>query len=124
MQFDIRVEVATMYKKEGVVHNSKQEQLVATAVVASQQIADADVTLPSVSNQSAYVTSQFNRSTRYVVKPSQTGGSCNCQLGVLHYPCKHVKVVSLSTGKSGPEIILALKWVASSNWRMTCQLTA
>ncbi len=57
MQFDIRVEVATMYKKEGVVHNSKQEQLVATAVVASQQIADADVTLPSVNNQSAYVTS-------------------------------------------------------------------
>jgi len=28
---------------------------------------------------------------------------------VLHYPCKHVmKVVSLSTGESGPEIILAL----------------
>ncbi len=56
MQFDIRMEVATMYKK-GLVLNSKQEQLVATAVVASQQIADADVTLPSVNNQSAYVTS-------------------------------------------------------------------
>lgn len=36
--FDLRVEVATMYTKEGFVHNSKQEQLVATAVVASQQI--------------------------------------------------------------------------------------
>jgi len=109
MQFDLRVEVATMYKKEGFVHNRKQEQLVATAVVASQQIPDADVTLPSVSDQPAYVTSQSNRNTRYVVKPSQTGGSCNCPPGMLHYPCKHVmKVVSLSTGKSGPEIILAL----------------
>ena len=109
VQFDLRVEVATMYKKEGFVHNSKQEQLVATAVVASQQIPDADVTMPSVSTQPARVTSQSNRNTRYIVTPSQTGGSCNCPLGLLHYPCKHVmKVVSLSTGKSGPEIILAL----------------
>ncbi len=48
MQFDIRMEVATMYKK-GLVLNSKQEQLVATAV-ASQQIPDANVTLPNVSD--------------------------------------------------------------------------
>ena len=44
MQFDIRVEVATMYKKKGFGHNRKQEQLVATTVIASQQIPDADVT--------------------------------------------------------------------------------
>ena len=48
MQFDIRMEVATMYKT-GLVHNSKQEQLVASAV-ASQQILDANVTLRSVSD--------------------------------------------------------------------------
>ena len=51
MQFDIRMEVATMYKT-GLVHNSKQEQLVASAV-ASQQILDANVTLRSVSDWSA-----------------------------------------------------------------------
>ena len=38
MHFDLRVEVATMDTKEGFVHNSKQEQLIATGVVASQQI--------------------------------------------------------------------------------------
>ena len=91
MQFDIRMQVATMHKREGFVHNKKQEQLVATAVVASQQIPDADATLLSVSDQpAARVTSQSNRNTLYVVSPSQTGGSCNCQLGLLHYPCKHV----------------------------------
>ena len=99
MQFDIRVEVATMYKKEGFGHNRKQEQLIATTVIASRKIPDADVTLPSVNDQPAYITSQSNRSTCYVVKPSQTGGNCNCPPGMLHSPCKHVmKVVSLSTG--------------------------
>ena len=78
MQFDLRVEVATTYKKEGFVHNSKQEQLVAAAVVASQQIPDADMTMPSVSTQPARVTSQSSRNTRYIVTPSQSGGSCNC----------------------------------------------
>ena len=48
MQFDIRMEVATMCKT-GLVHNSKQEQLVASAV-ASQQILYANVTLRSVSD--------------------------------------------------------------------------
>ncbi len=57
-----------MYNKEGIVHNSKQEELIETAVVASQQIADADVTLSSVSNQSACVFSQIVCSTRYVIK--------------------------------------------------------
>ncbi len=58
---------------------------------------------------SRHVISQSNCSTRYVVKPSQIGGSCSCHLGVLHYLCKHVmKVVSLSSSKSGPEIIMAL----------------
>ena len=106
MQFDLRVEVATMYKTEGFVHNSEQEQLVATAVVASQQIVDADLRMPNVSTQPRHVTSQSSRNTRYIVTPSQTGGSCNCPLRLVHYPCKHVmKVVNLSTGKSGPEII-------------------
>ncbi len=48
MQFDIRMEVATMYKKN-LVHNSKQKQRVVTAV-ASHQIADANVTVPAVSD--------------------------------------------------------------------------
>ncbi|DBB12752.1 TPA: hypothetical protein ACH3X3_005526 [Trebouxia sp. C0006] len=46
--FDIRMEVATMYKKN-LVHNSKQKQRVVTAV-ASHQIADANVTVPTVSD--------------------------------------------------------------------------
>ena len=48
MQFDIRMEVATMYKKN-LVHNSRQKQRVVTAV-ASHQIADANVTVPTVSD--------------------------------------------------------------------------
>ena len=65
--------------------------------------------MPSVSTQPARVISQSSRNTRYIVTPSQSGGSCNCPLGLMHYPCKRViTVVSLSTGKSGPEVILAL----------------
>ena len=64
--------------------NCKHEELIETAVIASEQIADADVTLSSVSNGSACVFSQIDRSTRYIRKPSQTTGICICQLGVLH----------------------------------------
>ncbi len=106
MQFDIRMEAATMYKK-GLVHNSKQEQLV-TIAVASQQIADASVTFPSVS---------YWCSMRYVAKPSQIGGSCSCHLGMLHYPCKHMmRAVSLSSSKSGTEFIRALSTWHCNRW--------
>ena len=59
---------------------------------------------------SRHVISQSNCSTRYVVKPSQIGGSCSCHLGMLPYPCKHVmKVVSFSYSKSGPGFRMALR---------------
>ena len=65
---------------------------------------------------SRHVISQSNCSTRYVVKPSQIGGSCSCHLGMLHYLCKHViKAVNVSSSKSVPENMMALgMWAGST----------
>ncbi|KAL3150070.1 hypothetical protein ABBQ38_013416 [Trebouxia sp. C0009 RCD-2024] len=80
-EFDLRVRCASSYKQEGYQHNRKKEQLVASAVIASQH---SSVTLAACATQPAHVDQ-------------------------LHYPCKHVmKIISMTTGKSGPEIILAL----------------
>ena len=39
LQFDLRVRCASPYKTEDYEHDRKKEQLVASAVIASQQIA-------------------------------------------------------------------------------------
>ena len=94
---------------EGHKHNRKKEQLVASAVVASQQIPASSVILAKCAGQPALVMSQHSASTQYQVQVNSTAQTCTCPQGQLHYPCKHVmKVISMTTGKSGPEIIMAL----------------
>ncbi|KAL3130609.1 hypothetical protein ABBQ38_008003 [Trebouxia sp. C0009 RCD-2024] len=108
-KFDLRVRFARSYKQEGYQHNRKKEQLVASAVIASQHIPDSSVTLAACATQPAHVVSQHSASTLYEVHVTSAAQTCTCPQGQLHYPCKHVmKVISMTTGKSGPEIILAL----------------
>ena len=66
---------------------------------------------------SKLVTSKDDPSLKYEVKAAGTSkASCTCHNGQLHYLCKHMmKVVSLSTGHSGAEIIQALGTRAGSS---------
>lgn len=112
MQFDLRVQVATVYKNEGHVHNSKQEQLVASA----QLIPDTVVRLPRhESVQHWWSAIQF-----------QLTVCCTCQQGSmqLHLPSRQVafpmqarhEAVGLTGGKSGGGIVLALGTWAGHGW--------
>jgi hypothetical protein len=114
LQFDHRVACATTYKEEGYEHSRKQEQLIASAVIASQHIPESSVALAADPGQPALVVSQRSATTQYEVHLSSTAQTCTCPQGQLHYPCKRVmkvivmKVIRMTTGKTGPEIIEAL----------------
>ncbi|KAL0030210.1 hypothetical protein WJX77_003014 [Trebouxia sp. C0004] len=106
---DLRVACATTYKEEGYEHNRKQEQLVASAITASQHIPESSVALVADPGQPALVVGQRSATTQCEVHISGTAQTCTCPQGQLHYPRKHVmKVISMTTGKTGPEIIKAL----------------
>ena len=91
----------------------------ASAVIAAQRIPDSSVDLVDIDStgQMAYVTSKDDPSLKYEVKAAGTSkASCTRPNGQLHYLCKHMmKVVSLSTGHSGAEIIQALGTRAGSS---------
>ena len=54
---------------------------------------------------------------------NSTAQTCTCPQGLLHYPCKHVmKVISMTTGKLGLEIILTLGTWAGSELGRFAQL--
>ncbi len=93
------------------------KQIVASAVIAAQQIPDSSVDLVDSTGQLAYLTSKDDPSLKYEVKAAGTSkASCTCPNGQLHCLCKHMmKVVSLSTGHSGAEIIQALGTRARSS---------
>ena len=94
------------YKEEGYEHNRKN---VASAVIGSQQIPDSSVTLAACVRQPALVISQHSASKQYEVHVNSTAQTCTCQQGQLHYPRKHVmKVINTTTGKSGPEVDMAM----------------
>ena len=112
MQLDLRVACATLYQEEGYEHDRKQEQLVALAVIASQRIPASSVTFAadrlSDPGQPVLVASKHSATTQYEVHISSTAQTHTCPQKQLHYPCKHVmKVISMTTGKTGPDIIKA-----------------
>lgn len=72
LQFDLRVRCASSYKAEGYEHNRKKEQLVASAVIASQHIPANSVTLAECAGQAAVVMSQHSANTHYQVQVSST----------------------------------------------------
>ncbi len=117
LQFEIRVKCIQHSKASGFVRNRKREQLVATAVIASSSISDEHVSLPATPDQPALVTSQEDSATRYKVQNAcMDTASCSCPVGTLGSICKHVvKVISLMTNRSGPDIVLALGTWAGSN---------
>jgi len=117
LQVTLRFQCKQAYKAAGFVTNRRQEQIVASAVIAAQQIPDSSVDLVDSTGQLAYVTSKDDPSLKYEVKAAGTSkASCTCPNGQLHYLCKHMmKVVSLSTGHSGAEIIQALGTRAGSS---------
>ena len=123
MQLDLRVACATIYQEEGYEHNRKQEQLVASAVLASQQIPACSVTFAADPGQPVLVASKHSATTQYISSTTQT---CNCPQEQLHYPCKHVmKVISMTTGKTGPDIIKALgTWAGTALSSCSQKLTA
>jgi SWIM zinc finger len=98
-------------KQQGFVHNSKQERLVAEAVLAAESIADADVVLPMPPSQpNAFVRSQTDRNEMYTVTQGATEHAvCSCPVGQMHAPCKHaMKVISMQTGARGVDIVYYL----------------
>jgi len=102
LQVTLRFQCKQAYKAAGFVTNRRQEQIVASAVIAAQQIPDSSVDLVDSTGQLAFVTSKDDPSLKYEVKAAGTSkASCTCPNGQLHYLCKHMmKVVSLSTGHS------------------------
>ena len=66
VQLDLRVACATRYKEEGYEHNRKQERLVASAVIASQQIPASSVTLAADPAQPVLVASKHSSTTHYL----------------------------------------------------------
>ena len=97
-------------KSAGFVTNRRQEQRVASAVMAAQQIPDSFVKLADSPDGPTQVTSMQDPSHTYEVTHAGTDTArCTCPQGRLHYMCKHVfKVIALSQRVSGAEIILAL----------------
>ena len=112
-----RFQCKQAYKAAGFVSNRKQEQAVASAVIAAQRIEDSQVQLLDSTGHAAYVTSMQDSSVKYEVQGAGSAAySCTCPQGQLHYMCKHVvKVVSMSTGYSGAQIIQALGTRAGSS---------
>ena len=88
-------------------------------MIAAQQIPDSSVELVDSTGLLAYVTSMQDSSMKYEVKAAGTAtaaASCTCAHAQLHYLCKHMmKVVSLSSGYSGAQIIQALGMRAGSS---------
>lgn len=117
LQVALRFQCKQAYKAAGFVTNRRQEQAVATAVIAAQQIPDSSVELADSTGQLACVTSMQDSSVKYEVKAAgTTTASCTCAHAQLHYLRKHMmKVVSLSSGHSGAQIIQALGTRAGSS---------
>ena len=57
LQITLRFQCKQAYKAAGLVTNRRQEQAVATAVIAAQQTPDSYVELADSTGQLAYVTS-------------------------------------------------------------------
>ena len=89
LECSLTSEVATVYKNEGHMHNSKQEQLVTSALIAAQLSPDTDVRLPSHGSVNTGG-QQSNFSSQYAIHVSKEACSCTCPQGQLQYPCKHV----------------------------------
>ncbi|DBA98273.1 TPA: hypothetical protein ACH3X1_001194 [Trebouxia sp. C0004] len=125
----LRFQCKQAYKAAGFVPNRRQEQAVASAVVAAQRIPDTFVKLLDSSGQLAEVTSMQDSSVKYEVKAAGTAAaSCTCPNAQLHYICKHMmKVVSLTTQYSGAQIIQALGTRAGSTLqgfdKLQCKLS-
>ena len=117
LQITLRFQCKQAYKAAGFVTNRRQEHVVAAAVIAAQQIPDSSVELVDSTGQLAYVTSMQDSSVKYEVKAAGTAtASCTCAHAQLHYLCKHMmKVVGLSSGYSGAQIIQALGMRAGSS---------
>ena len=110
LQVEQRFQMRQAIKSAGFVTNRRQEQRVASAVMAAQQIPDSFVKLAESPEGPAQVTSMQDPTHSYEVTHAGTDTArCTCPQGRLHYMCKHVvKVIALSQRVSGAEIILAL----------------
>ncbi|DBB04166.1 TPA: hypothetical protein ACH3X1_013210 [Trebouxia sp. C0004] len=128
-EVDLRFQRKQAYKAAGFVTNRRQEQAVASAVVAAQRIPDNFVKLLDSSGQLAEVTSMQDSSVKYEVKAAGiAAASCTCPNAQLHFICKHMmKVVSLTTQYSGAQIIQALGTRAGSTLqgfdKLQCKLS-
>lgn len=98
------------YKAAGFQTNRKAEGLVTSAVIAAQAIPDSFVTLLDSSGAVAQVSSMQDMNVKYqVTDAGKPTARCTCPQGLLHYMCKHVvKVITLSQGYTGAQVIQAL----------------
>ncbi|KAL0023355.1 hypothetical protein WJX77_010470 [Trebouxia sp. C0004] len=87
-EVDLRFQRKQAYKAAGFVTNRRQEQAVASAVVAAQRIPDNFVKLLDSSGQLAEVTSMQDSSVKYEVKAAGiAAASCTCPNAQLHFIC-------------------------------------
>ena len=106
----MRIRYKQAYKAAGFATNRRKEEQVTSAVIAAQQIPDSFVHLDDSQDGVAHVTSMQDGNSNYQVTGALTATPyCTCPQGQLHYMCKHVvKVIGVSQGYSGAQIIQAL----------------
>jgi len=120
LQVTLRFQCKQAYKAAGFVTNRRQEQIVASAVIAAQQIPDSSVDLVDSTGQLAFVTSKDDPSLKYEVKAAGTSkASCTCPNGQLHYLCKHQLQILLCASCPGPFSFKASR--SASQSRAACK---